>query len=166
MAPSPLPSPPSSALHDLGEAGLLPSPQVAGQPLTALAPMQDVTDLAFMRVIAHYGAPDYFFTEFFRVHAQSKPEKHILRSIDENTTGRPVFAQLIGEDLGHLARTAAELLQQAAALPELATEEEEEEQAPPRRRRRVMRSGCIVNLYCRSYCYNINYNLILLINIA
>jgi len=53
-------------------------------------------------VIAHYGAPDYFFTEFFRVHAQSRPEKHILRSIDENETGRPVFAQLIGEDLQHL----------------------------------------------------------------
>lgn len=88
----------------------LPPAHLPGQPLTALAPMQDVTDLAFMRVIAHYGAPDYFFTEFFRVHAQSRPEKHILRSIDENTTGRPVFAQLIGEDLGHLKRTAEELL--------------------------------------------------------
>jgi nifR3 family TIM-barrel protein len=93
----------------------LPAPQVPGQPLTALAPMQDVTDLAFMRVIAHYGAPDYFFTEFFRVHAQSRPEKHILQSIDENTTGRPVFAQLIGEDLGHLARTAEELLRHPVA---------------------------------------------------
>ncbi len=88
----------------------LPPPLAQGQPLTALAPMQDVTDLAFMRVIAHYGAPDYFFTEFFRVHAQSQPERHILRSIDENTTGRPVFAQLIGEDIGHLARTATALL--------------------------------------------------------
>ena len=88
----------------------LPAPLEAGQPLTALAPMQDVTDLAFMRVIAHYGAPDYFFTEFFRVHAQSRPERHILRSIDENDTGRPVFAQLIGEDIPHLVRTAAELL--------------------------------------------------------
>lgn len=77
--------------------------------------MQDVTDLAFMRVIAHYGAPDYFFTEFLRVHAQSRPEKHILRSIDENTTGRPIFAQLIGEDLHHLSRTAAELLQHPVA---------------------------------------------------
>ena len=77
--------------------------------------MQDVTDLAFMGVIAHYGAPDYFFTEFFRVHAQSKPEKHILRSIDENRTGRPVFAQLIGEDIHHLARTAAELLRHSVA---------------------------------------------------
>jgi len=77
--------------------------------------MQDVTDLAFMSVIAHYGAPDLFFTEFFRVHAQSRPEKHILRSIDENATGRPVFAQLIGEDLGHLARTAEELLRHNVA---------------------------------------------------
>ena len=64
----------------------LPASILAGAPLTALAPMQDVTDLAFMGVIAHYGAPDYFFTEFFRVHAQSRLEKHILRAIDENTT--------------------------------------------------------------------------------
>lgn len=93
----------------------LPAGLAPGQPLTALAPMQDVTDLEFMRVVAHYGAPDYFFTEFFRVHAQSRPEKHILRSIDENTTGRPVFAQLIGEDIGHLGRTVAELLQHPVA---------------------------------------------------
>ena len=72
--------------------------------------MQDVTDLAFMGVVAHYGAPDYFFTEFLRVHAMSRPEKHILRSIDENATGRPVFAQLIGEDIDHLTRTVAELI--------------------------------------------------------
>ena len=93
----------------------LPAPIVPGQPLTALAPMQDVTDLAFMRVVAHYGAPDYFFTEFFRVHSQSRPEKHILRSIDENTTGRPVFAQLIGEDLDHIRRTVEELLRHPVA---------------------------------------------------
>ena len=93
----------------------LPDPIVPGQPLTALAPMQDVTDLAFMGVIAHYGAPDYFFTEFFRVHGQSRPEKHILRSIDENATGRPVFAQLIGEELVHLQRTIEELLRHPVA---------------------------------------------------
>jgi tRNA-dihydrouridine synthase B len=86
-----------------------------GLPYTALAPMQDVTDLAFMGVIAHYGAPDFFFTEFFRVHAQSRPEKHILRSIDENATGRPVFAQLIGEDIHHLTRTVDELLRHNVA---------------------------------------------------
>ncbi|RXK56937.1 tRNA-dihydrouridine synthase family protein [Oleiharenicola lentus] len=72
--------------------------------------MQDVTDLPFMRVMAHYGAPDYYFTEFFRVHAQSRPEKHIVRSIVENQTGRPVFAQLIGEEIPHMVRTVKELL--------------------------------------------------------
>ena len=72
--------------------------------------MQDVTDLPFMRVMAHYGAPDYFFTEFFRVHGQSRPEKHILRSITENQTGRPVFAQLIGESIPDMVRTVKDLL--------------------------------------------------------
>ncbi len=88
----------------------LPPPLSEGQPFTALAPMQDVTDLAFMKVIAHYGAPDFFFTEFFRVHSNSRPEKHILRSIIENQTGRPIFAQLIGENIEQMARTARELL--------------------------------------------------------
>src|SRR4051812_35597058 len=106
MSSGPLPDSPVATL---------PLPLASGLPLTALAPMQDVTDLAFMRVVAHYGAPDYFFTEFFRVHAQSRLEKHILRSIDENATGRPVFAQLIGEDLQHLARSAAELLKHPVA---------------------------------------------------
>ncbi|MDQ5977778.1 MAG: tRNA-dihydrouridine synthase, partial [Verrucomicrobiota bacterium] len=49
-------------------------------------------------------------TEFFRVHAQSRPEKHIVRSIVENRTGRPVFAQLIGEEIPHMVRTVKELL--------------------------------------------------------
>src|SRR3954469_10941559 len=96
-------------------ASPLPPRLAEGQPVTALAPMQDVTDLAFMGVIAHYGAPDYFFTEFLRVHGQSRPEKHIVRSIDENKTGRPIFAQLIGEDCVHLARTATELLRHPVA---------------------------------------------------
>ena len=72
--------------------------------------MQDVTDLAFFGVIAHYGAPDYLFTEFFRVHATSRLEDHIVRSVTENPSGRPVFAQLIGESLPDLARAAADLL--------------------------------------------------------
>jgi len=93
----------------------LPTPHIPGQPLTALAPMQDVTDLAFMGLIADYGAPDYYVTEFFRVHGQSRPEAHILRSIDENRTGRPVFAQLIGEDIFHLERTVDLLLKHPIA---------------------------------------------------
>ena len=96
-------------------ARILPAAILPGQPLTALAPMQDVTDLPFMRVMAHYGAPDYFFTEFFRVHAQSRPEKHIVRSLVENRTGRPIFAQLIGEEIPHMVRTVKELLKYPVA---------------------------------------------------
>lgn len=72
--------------------------------------MQDVTDLAFMRVMHQFGGPDYYVTEYFRVHADYTVEKKILRSITENNTGRPVFAQLIGQDVEALARVARELL--------------------------------------------------------
>lgn len=71
--------------------------------------MQDVTDLAFMTTISQYGSPDYFFTEYFRVTPDSMPNQYILRSITENTTGRPVFAQMIGEDIPALVRVAKEL---------------------------------------------------------
>jgi tRNA-dihydrouridine synthase len=86
---------------------LLSLPQAA---LTALAPMQDVTNLSFMRVIAHYGGPDCFFTEYFRVHeAAPKLNPRILASITENDTGKPIFAQLIGEDIPALVRAAQQL---------------------------------------------------------
>ena len=75
-------------------------------PILALAPMQDVTTLQFMRVVARYGGPDVYWTEFFRVHGDSKPEKWILKSITENPTGRPIVAQLIGNDIPALVRNA------------------------------------------------------------
>jgi tRNA-dihydrouridine synthase len=71
--------------------------------------MQDVTTLPFMRVIARYGGPDVFWTEFFRVHGDSRPEKWILDSITRNPTGIPVVAQLIGNDIPALVRTARAL---------------------------------------------------------
>jgi tRNA-dihydrouridine synthase len=76
------------------------------QVLLALAPMQDVTTLQFMRVIHRYGGPEVYWTEYFRVHGDSKPEKWILDSITKNPTGRPVIAQLIGNDIPALVRNA------------------------------------------------------------
>lgn len=81
------------------------------EPLLALAPMQDITDLQFWRFISRYGGPDVYFTEYFRVHPTSHLEKDILRSITENPTGKPVIAQMIGNDIPSLVRTAG-LLQQ------------------------------------------------------
>jgi len=80
-------------------------------PLLALAPMQDVTTLEFMRVMARYGGPEVYWTEYFRVHGDSRPEKWILDSITKNPTDRPVVAQMIGNDVPALVRTA-KLLQQ------------------------------------------------------
>lgn len=93
----------------LQKSALLPTPLQPGLSLTALAPMQDITDLLFMQVISEYGSPDYFFTEYFRVYDHSKLDPHILRSITENATGRPVFAQLIGENISDLVRSAQAL---------------------------------------------------------
>ncbi|MBI5384616.1 MAG: tRNA-dihydrouridine synthase family protein [Verrucomicrobia bacterium] len=71
--------------------------------------MQDVTDLPFMRLLARYGGADLYFTEYFRVHAVSRLDRHIVRSITENPTGRPIIAQMIGNDIPTLTRTAKEL---------------------------------------------------------
>lgn len=81
----------------------------ANRPALVLAPMQDVTDLPFMRVIARRGAPDWYVTEYFRVHADSNLHPYLLRSILENHTGRPIFAQMIGADRPSLVRVAKEL---------------------------------------------------------
>jgi len=88
-------------------------------PVLALAPMQDVTDLAFWRLMTAYGGADLYFTEYFRVHATSNLEKPILRSITENPTGRPVIAQMIGNDIPALVRTARELEQHPIAAIDL-----------------------------------------------
>ncbi len=87
--------------------------------MLALAPMQDVTTLEFWRVMARYGGADAYWTEYFRVHGDSRPEKWILRSITENPTGRPVVAQLIGNDIPALIRTARALQKHPVAAIEL-----------------------------------------------
>ena len=82
---------------------------VGRAPVLALAPMQDVTDLPFWRLLAAYGGADVYFTEYFRVHPTSRLERHILRSITDNPTGKPVVAQMIGNDIASLVRAAREL---------------------------------------------------------
>jgi len=77
--------------------------------MLSLAPMQDVTTLEFMRVMHRYGGPEVYWTEFFRIHGESKPEKWIVKSITENPTGRPVIAQMIGNDIPALVRNAQRL---------------------------------------------------------
>jgi tRNA-dihydrouridine synthase len=88
-------------------------------PFLALAPMQEVTNGAFWTLVHRYGGADVYWTEYFRVHADSTPEKWIVDSIRENTTGRPVVAQMIGNDVPALVRTARALQQLPVAAIDL-----------------------------------------------
>jgi tRNA-dihydrouridine synthase len=98
---------PFASLHDRAE------------PLLTLAPMQDVTDLPFMRLMQAYGGADVYWTEYFRVLPHSRLEPHILASITQNPTGRPIVAQMIGNDIPALVRTARELKQYPIAAVDL-----------------------------------------------
>lgn len=94
---------------------LLRSPE----PVLVLAPMQDVTDLAFWRLMTRYGGADLYCTEYFRIHSDSRLDRHILASITENPTGRPVVAQMMGNDIPGLVRAAKELQQHPIAAVDL-----------------------------------------------
>lgn len=81
--------------------------------LIALAPMQDVTDLALMRTLARIGSlPDVFVTPYFRsTRATCALTEANLRCVEENMTGVPILAQLAGNEPRALARDARFLLQ-------------------------------------------------------
>jgi tRNA-dihydrouridine synthase B len=91
----------------------------ADAPILALAPMQEVTDGKFWTLIHQYGGADIYWTEYFRVHSTSTPERKIVKAITSNTTGRPVVAQMIGNDIGELVRTAKFLQQLPVAAIDL-----------------------------------------------
>ena len=89
------------------------------EPILALAPMQDVTDRAFWELMTEYGGADLYYTEYFRVHRDSHLEKWILESLTRNPTGRPAVAQMIGNDIEALVRSARELQQYPVAAIDL-----------------------------------------------
>ena len=88
-------------------------------PCTALAPMQDVTDLPFWDLISRYGGPDMYFTEYFRIREGFKLERPILKSITHNPTGKPAIAQMIGNHVPSLVAAASELQQYPVAAIDL-----------------------------------------------
>jgi tRNA-dihydrouridine synthase len=81
--------------------------------------MQDVSGLSLWRLLARYGGADVYWTEYFRIHAESRLEWWILESITQNPTGRPVIAQLIGNNIPALVRSAKELQRYPVAAIDL-----------------------------------------------
>lgn len=78
-------------------------------PVLAMAPMQDITDASFWALVEKRGGADVYFTEYFRVYAGSILSRRILSHVTSAPAGKPVVAQMIGNDLGELVRSARQL---------------------------------------------------------
>ncbi len=67
------------------------------KPFYCLAPLADVTDAAFRRVIAKYGKPDVMWTEFVSVDGLCSPGREVLlRDLMYTEGERPIVAQIFG----------------------------------------------------------------------
>ncbi len=67
------------------------------KPFFALAPMYDVTDAAFRRIIAKYGKPDVFYTEFASTDGlMSDGYDKLINHLWFDQSERPVIAQMFG----------------------------------------------------------------------
>lgn len=67
------------------------------RPIMVLAPMADVTDVAFRQIIAKYGKPDVMWTEFVSADglmlADEKGKKKLMKDLQFSENERPIVAQ-------------------------------------------------------------------------
>jgi len=69
------------------------------QPFFVLAPMADVTDAAFRRIIAKYSKPDVFWTEFVSADGLCSAGREVLlRDLEFTEEQRPIVAQLFSSN--------------------------------------------------------------------
>ena len=83
------------------------------KPFFVLAPMEDVTDVAFRTLIAKYASPEVprvFYTEFTSadglILADEKGKRKILKKLEYGDAERPVVAQLFTSNLEHMEAAA------------------------------------------------------------
>lgn len=82
------------------------------KPFMVLAPMDDVTETVFRRVVAECAAPDIFFTEFVNVDAlQSAGREAALRRLKCTDKERPLIAQIWGQKPENFYKVAQELVE-------------------------------------------------------
>src|SRR3989344_7191450 len=83
------------------------------KPFFALAPLANVTDAAFRRVIACYGKPDVFYTEFVSADGLARGNRGVLlHDLLFTEAERPIVAQFFAPPPRHMeeaARLAHEL---------------------------------------------------------
>lgn len=68
------------------------------RPIFCLAPMSDVTDLALRKIVAKYGKPDVFWTEFVSADglAHPKARKKLLVNLKYSKKEKPIVTQIFG----------------------------------------------------------------------
>ncbi|MDY6121671.1 MAG: tRNA dihydrouridine synthase DusB [Porphyromonas sp.] len=88
--------------------------ELGDKPLL-LAPMEDVTDMAFRQMVKKFGA-DLVYTEFVAADALIRDVAGSIRKMQVNDDERPVAIQIYGRDVETMRR-AAEIA--AAAKPDL-----------------------------------------------
>ncbi|EKD43928.1 MAG: hypothetical protein ACD_72C00068G0001, partial [uncultured bacterium] len=77
------------------------------KPIFVLAPMANVTDVAFRRLIAKYGKPDVTWTEFVSCDGlMSKGREHLLIDLAYDESERPIVAQIFGSKPENFFKTA------------------------------------------------------------
>ncbi len=86
------------------------------KPVLVLAPMADVTDVAFRKIIAKYGKPDVFWTEFVSADglalAPEEGRKKLLKDLEFSQEEHPIVAQFFTsspENMKKAAELAVEL---------------------------------------------------------
>ena len=83
------------------------------KPFFVLAPMADVTDAAFRRIIAKYGKPDVFYTEFVSTDGLlSEGYAKLSRDLMYTEAERPIVAQIFGtkpDNFEKVARMVADM---------------------------------------------------------
>lgn len=86
------------------------------RPIRILAPMEDVTDTVFRRIVAAVGRPDVFFTEFTGASGMFGPRADTVRRRLLTTRWEtPLVAQIWGNNPGDYERASAWLRQRGYA---------------------------------------------------
>jgi nifR3 family TIM-barrel protein len=81
------------------------------KPIFILAPMDDVTDTVLRQVIARYGKPAVFFTEFTNVEGMfSKGERLVMQRLRYTEAERPLVAQIWGTCPENFFKAAKKLI--------------------------------------------------------
>ncbi len=78
------------------------------KPIFCLAPMADVTDCAFRQIIAKYGKPDVFWTEFVSADGLcSAGKEKLLIDLKYSENERPIVAQIFGSNIENIKKSSA-----------------------------------------------------------